>query len=45
MKSTTKHKNTYLGLDIGTASIGYALIDEINGSIIASGVRIFPEAL
>ena len=45
MKNATKHKNTYLGLDIGTASIGYALIDEINGSIIASGVRIFPEAL
>ncbi len=48
MNNATEHKNTYLGLDIGTASIGYALIeviDEINGSIIASGVRIFPEAL
>ena len=45
MKDTKKYQNTYLGLDIGTASIGYALIDEINHSIIASGVRIFPEAL
>ena len=45
MKNATKHKNTYLGLDIGTASIGYALIDKINESIIAVGVRIFPEAL
>ena len=38
----------YLGLDLGTASLGWALIDfdgGERGKIVASGVRIFPEAL
>ena len=37
-----------LGLDIGTTSIGFALIDldkdRESGSIVRLGVRIFPEA-
>jgi CRISPR-associated endonuclease Csn1 len=38
---------TYLGLDLGTSSLGWALIqyDDDHKGIIASGVRIFPEAL
>lgn len=41
-------KHTILGLDLGTASLGWALIeydDKSSGRIIGSGVRIFPEAL
>ena len=34
-----------LGLDIGTASIGWALIDDTNNEVIATGVRIFPEGV
>ncbi len=34
-----------LGLDLGTTSIGWALIDEQNFRIINAGVRIFPEPL
>lgn len=34
-----------LGLDIGTASIGWALIDENKKEIIRTGVRIFPEGV
>lgn len=40
---------TYLGLDIGTASVGFCLLERdperSTGRIIRSGVRIFPEAL
>ena len=40
---------TILGLDIGTASIGFALVrydaDKRDGEILTTGVRIFPEAL
>jgi len=40
---------TYLGLDIGIASLGFALIDydekSKDGKIVATGVRIFQEAL
>lgn len=40
---------TYLGLDIGTASVGFCLLerdpDRSEGRIIRAGVRIFPEAL
>ena len=38
----------YLGLDLGTASLGWSLIDfdgGDRGKIVASGVRIFPEAI
>lgn len=34
-----------LGLDLGSNSIGWALIDEECGSIMATGVRIFPEGV
>ncbi|GGD27186.1 type II CRISPR RNA-guided endonuclease Cas9 [Flavobacterium orientale] len=34
-----------LGLDLGTNSIGWALIDDIENKIIDSGVRIFPEGV
>jgi CRISPR-associated endonuclease Csn1 len=34
-----------LGLDLGPNSIGWALIDEEAGKIIATGVRIFPEGV
>jgi hypothetical protein len=40
---------SYLGLDIGIASLGFALIEyddkSKNGKIVTSGVRIFQEAL
>ncbi len=38
-------RNTTLGLDLGTTSIGWSLIDPRNHQIIASGVRIFPEGM
>jgi len=31
-----------LGLDLGTNSIGWAYIDELNNKILGTGVRIFP---
>ncbi len=34
-----------LGLDIGTASIGWALVDDERGDVLATGVRIFPEGV
>ena len=34
-----------LGLDLGTNSIGWALIDEKASSIINTGVKIFPEGI
>ncbi len=34
-----------LGLDLGTNSIGWAIVDDINNKIIDSGVRIFPEGV
>lgn len=34
-----------LGLDIGANSIGWALIDEAERKIIATGVRVFPEGV
>ena len=37
--------NTSLGLDLGPASIGWALIEETNQVIVAAGVRIFPEGV
>lgn len=33
-----------LGLDLGTNSIGWAIVDEERNDIIGSGVRIFPSA-
>jgi CRISPR-associated endonuclease Csn1 len=39
------HENWVLGLDIGTSSVGWALVEEQNGSpqsIKAAGARIFP---
>jgi CRISPR-associated endonuclease Csn1 len=34
-----------LGLDVGSNSIGWALVDESVGRIIAAGVRVFPEGV
>jgi len=34
-----------LGIDLGTNSIGWALIDENAGKIVAAGVRVFPEGV
>src|SRR5438477_11924682 len=34
--------NTVLALDLGPNSIGWALVDEPAGQIIATGVRVFP---
>ena len=34
-----------LGLDLGTNSIGWAIVDDIENKIIDSGVRIFPEGV
>ena len=34
-----------LGLDLGTNSIGWALIDDVNNEILAMGSRIFPEGV
>jgi len=34
-----------LGLDMGVSSVGWALIDEGNKRIIATGVRVFPEGV
>ena len=37
--------STVLGLDIGSNSVGWALVDIENQSITAMGVRIFPDAV
>jgi len=34
-----------LGLDLGSSSIGWALIDDKNKQIIDSGVRVFEEGV
>lgn len=34
-----------LGLDLGPSSIGWALLDEQNQRVIATGVRVFPEGV
>lgn len=34
-----------LGLDLGTNSIGWAVVDKENGEILDTGVRIFPEGV
>ncbi|MGV9003821.1 type II CRISPR RNA-guided endonuclease Cas9 [Flavobacterium sp.] len=34
-----------LGLDLGTNSIGWAIVEDISNEIIDSGVRIFPEGV
>jgi len=34
-----------LGLDIGSNSVGWALVDESTESLIAAGVRVFPEGV
>ncbi len=34
-----------LGLDLGPNSIGWALIDEMGGKLVASGARVFPEGV
>ncbi len=34
-----------LGLDVGSASVGWALVDENEGGVLASGVRVFPEGV
>src|SRR3990172_340284 len=43
--ATTNSLNAILGLDLGTNSIGWALIDLQGEKILASGVRIFPEGV
>ncbi len=37
--------NLTLGLDVGCTSIGWSLIDEEGGRILAAGVRVFPEGV
>ena len=34
-----------LGLDLGTNSIGWAIVDDSSNEIIDAGVRIFPEGV
>lgn len=34
-----------LGLDLGSSSIGWACLDEVQGELIDCGVRIFPEGV
>ena len=34
-----------LGLDLGTNSIGWAIIDDVNNEILGMGSRIFPEGV
>lgn len=34
-----------LGLDLGTNSIGWAIVDDVDNKIVDSGVRIFPEGV
>jgi CRISPR-associated endonuclease Csn1 len=34
-----------LGLDLGTNSIGWAVVDASNNKILGTGVRIFPEGV
>lgn len=36
---------TTLGLDIGSNSVGWALVDEANGLLFGMGVRVFPEGV
>ncbi len=42
MKCFDEQKSFVLGLDMGTNSLGWALIDTANEFIVDSGVRIFP---
>ena len=37
--------NVTLGLDLGTNSIGWAVVDELEQKIVAAGVRVFPEGV
>jgi CRISPR-associated endonuclease Csn1 len=39
------NSSVVLGLDVGTASIGWCLLDEIDERVIAAGVRVFPEGV
>ena len=43
----TDNHRTFLGLDIGTSSLGWALVRRFasDGEIIAAGVRVFPEGM
>ena len=43
--NTIKNMSKILGLDLGTSSIGWAIIDDENEKIIKTGVRIFPEGV
>lgn len=43
--NSSEHEVLTLGLDMGPSSIGWALIDEAGESIIATGVRVFPEGV
>lgn len=48
MQSTSEESpapSTTLGLDIGSNSIGWALVSETGQKIIATGVRVFPEGV
>jgi CRISPR-associated endonuclease Csn1 len=38
-------QKTVLGLDVGANSIGWALLDDSNGTIVAAGARVFPEGV
>jgi CRISPR-associated endonuclease Csn1 len=43
--SRSNLSTTVLGLDIGSNSVGWALLNEHDAKIIATGVRIFPEGV
>lgn len=42
---TQPREETVLGLDLGSNSIGWALLDEQNHRVVNAGVRIFPEGV
>jgi CRISPR-associated endonuclease Csn1 len=45
VKPVVELQGTVLGLDLGSNSIGWALIDQQHEKIIAAGSRIFPEGV
>jgi CRISPR-associated endonuclease Csn1 len=45
-EKTMKNSGSYtLGLDLGSSSIGWAIVDDEGRQIVAAGVRVFPEGV
>jgi CRISPR-associated endonuclease Csn1 len=42
---TMRQSDLTLGLDLGSNSIGWALVDESQQQVVAAGVRVFPEGV